>query len=165
MELEVMPRRGEVRVRDVRETYGPAFTALELVDVLVLDANGGVPVAATVAMTDLPGGRRIARAFSCPGCSRAVLLLLARGGLLRCGKCHRFLTRRQRERTLADFVRRGGQLEDELLRMLPPSRSISSTRIEEARRLAMALLAADRVRLAELRRQLRELTELAEARR
>jgi hypothetical protein len=160
-----MPRRGEVRVRDLRDIHGAALDRLQSVHVLVLDVGGGMPVAAIVQLADLVGGPRVARAFACPACGRPVLMLLARRGLLRCRGCHRARTRRQNEHHLADFRRRGGLEEDMMLRLLPPVRPFTRARLEQAGALAELLLSADRARVRALRDQVTVLSSRPEVQR
>lgn len=118
MGIEVMPRRGEVRVRDAREALGDGFVTARSVDLLVLDADGHAPVSASIELVDLASGARVHRVFSCPACQSAVRLLIARMGRLACRRCQRARTRRQMERTRADWRRHGGASEDVVIRLL-----------------------------------------------
>lgn len=116
--IEVMPCRGEVRVRDARAALGDAFASYPYVDLLVLARDGGTPIACRVELVDLVSGPRTHRVFACPACQAAVRLLIARRGRLRCRACDRTRTRRQLERTRADWRRLGGIDEDAMLRLL-----------------------------------------------
>jgi hypothetical protein len=151
MEMEVTsPRRGELRTRDVRAVFGPAFLELDSVSVLVLDQYGSTPIATTVELIDMPGGRGAHRAFVCQGCREPRRLLLARQGKLQCRTCHRFRSRHQAERTLADWRRRGGREEDALFRLLRPGPALTITKVTQAIVLAKEIVAADRMRLTDL---------------
>ena len=153
-----LPRRGEVTTRDLRAVYGADLQRLEHVDVVVLDADGGMPLAARIELMDVRSGWSRRRALVCPACRRGRHLLLGRGGKLKCSTCHRFRTRRQTERSCGDFTTRGGLQEDRLLRlMLPRWSAPTSVRLLEARRLVTSLLEKDRARVALLREQLQAL--------
>ena len=146
MEFEVVPRRGEVRIRDARAAYGEAFNGLARVDVLVLDVEGQAPVAARIELVQVAAGRGVHRAFACPRCREPRLRLIARAGELRCSRCDRTRTRRQLERTTADWCRRGAREEDRLLRLLATS-SLPDARLAEAGDLVREILTADLQRL------------------
>ena len=153
MAFEAMsPRRGEVRVRDLRASLGDHLAELEYVDILVV-AEDGMVVTARVELTTVRSGPSTRRTFICPACAEPRHLLLAREGTLRWSRHHR--TRRQTERNRADFRRMGGREEDRLLRLLlSPWRRRTSTRLTEARRLLNVLIQADRERVALLREKL-----------
>jgi hypothetical protein len=154
----VLPRRGEVTTRDLRAVCGADLQRLEYVDIVVLEADGGMPVAARIELADVRSGWSRRRAFVCPTCRKGRHLLLGRGGKLQCSTCHQFRTRRQTERTCDDFTKRGGRQEDQLLRLLSPRwRGTTSVRLVKARRLVGALLETDRARVALLREQLEAL--------
>lgn len=137
-----MPCRGEVRVRDARVAMGAGFLVAPWVDLLVLARDGGTPVACRVDLVELVSGPRTHRVFACPACRSAVRLLIARRGRLRCRACDRTRTRRQLERTRADWRRLGGSDEDALLRLLSAPRSSDAKRAEAAR-LAERITDAD----------------------
>ncbi len=153
-----LPRRGEVTTRDVRAGLGCEFRHADHVDVVVLDADGGAPVAARIELTVVRSGWSHRRALVCPACRCARHLLLARGGTLRCSTCLQHRTRRQAERTCYEFRRGGGAQEDELLRMLLSRwKPLTPARLERARSLVNGLLDGDRARVAVLRTQVERL--------
>ncbi len=157
----IAPRKGELRSQDLRAAYGQQLAEVAHVDVVVV-ADAGVPVAASLELGDVACGSRTRRAMLCPACGQARHLLLAREGALKCSQCHRRRTRRQLENHRADFQRRGGLQEDRLLRlMLTPSRRGTSMRLQQARRLVRLLLRADRARVAALRARLEDLKVVA----
>jgi hypothetical protein len=159
-----MPRKGELSVRDLRSVYGADLRDKSDVDVLVLDVADGVPIAARVELSQSRWGWSYRTVLVCPTCRDCKITLLARAGKLQCKACHRELTRRQRERTGADFLRRSGREEDRLLRLLRPAVEPSATKITEARRLVQDIVTADRARLEELQRQFSGLKSALEAR-
>ncbi len=161
--FEVMPRAGELRSRDVRALYGEILHTLPHVDVLVLDIEGRVPVAARVALVSVTAGARTHRILVCPRCEKARYLLVARHGELRCRTCDRTRTRRQLERTTADWRRRGAREEDRLLRLLSRP-TLSRTNLRLARAFVDGLVAADRARLGELGREIEVLQCCAQLR-
>lgn len=68
-------------------------------------------------------------------------------------------TMQQRERTLADWRRRGGREADQLLRLVAhPTRELTSQKIGAAREIALRILADDRARLRALHAELVALT-------
>ena len=159
-----LPRRGEVTTRDVRAVLGRDLQHADHVDVVVLDAGGGAPVAARIELTLVRSGWSQRRALVCPACREARHLLLARGGTLRCGTCLQYRTRRQAERTCHDFTKGGGAQEDELLRILLSRwRPLTQARLAKARLLVTELLEGDRARLAVLMAQVERLKALAVA--
>jgi hypothetical protein len=157
----VGPRLGEVRTRDLRAVYGSALRRMAAVDLIVV-AERGAPVTARVELAPVASGWSWRPALVCPACLDTTHLLLAREGKLQCRRCCRHKTRRQAERSLADFRRRGGQEEDRLLRMLTHPTARRALCLTEARRLVKALLVGDRVRIALLREKLQALTALVE---
>jgi hypothetical protein len=159
-----LPRKGELSVRDLRTVYGRELRSKSSVDVLVLDLADGVPVAAHVELAESRWGWSYRTLLVCPTCEERKGILFARGGKLQCKECHHELTRRQRERTAADFVRRSGREEDRLLRFLRPAVEPNETRIAKARGLVQDIVTADRARLEELQRQLSDLFVALEAR-
>jgi hypothetical protein len=161
----VLPRPGELRTRDLRAVYGTELLRMVEVDVLVMDADHGVPVAAHVELADMRAGLRRRRALVCPSCRRCRHLLLARAGVLACGECHRQRTRRQRYRTMADWCRRSGREEDRLLRLLRPTSSPNNVKLDAARELARDIVISDRARLAGLQEELAMLAACVESRR
>jgi hypothetical protein len=110
-----MPRKGELSVRDLRSVYGAELRDKSDVDVLVLDVADGVPIAARVELSQSRWGWSYRTVLVCPTCRDSKIALLARAGKLQCKTCHRELTRRQRERTGADFLRRSSHV-----RSVPP---------------------------------------------
>jgi hypothetical protein len=156
--FEAMPRKGELSTRDLRSVYGGDLRKMSDVGVLVLDEDQGVPVAACVALAERRWGWSRRKALVCPSCAEHKDALLARAGRLQCTGCHRRLTRQQREKKTADWVRRGGREEDRVLRLLRPAVNPSDARFGEARRLALEIVAADHARLDELQRRVRDLT-------
>jgi hypothetical protein len=152
------PRRGELRTRDARAVYGSEFKTMPYVDVLVLDAGHGAPVAGRIELSYTPSGLSMRRAFVCPTCRSCKHLLLARHGRLACAGCHRaHLTRRQREHRNSSWTEFGGRREDALLRLLRPTVVRTKARLTDARRLVWDILALDRARVGELRQQLADL--------
>jgi hypothetical protein len=133
------------------------------VSVLVLDQGDGVPVAACVELADRPWGWSRRPVLVCPTCKGRKDTLLAQAGTLQCKGCHRLLTRQQREKQKANWVRRSGREEDRLLRLLRPALDPNNTRILEARGLVLEILAADHARLEGLRQQLADLTAFVES--
>jgi hypothetical protein len=131
------------------------------VDVLVIDAEHGVPVAGRVELTDLRSGPGVRRALVCPKCRAGRYILFARSGVLACGGCHRLRTRHQRERTMADWYRRGGREEDRLLRLLAPMASHTPAKVEMARQLVLDIVSSDRARLLGLQQELATLAACA----
>ena len=164
--LEVcLPRRGEVTTRDVRAVCGGELQHLQHVDLLVLDADGGVPIARSIELTEVRSGPSRRLALVCPACREARHLLLARGGALKCGTCHRYRTRRQAERTCTGFTKLGGQLEDQLLRLVVPRwRRTTPARMVEAQRLVQLLLDGDRAQVEKLRQDVSALQIVLESR-
>jgi hypothetical protein len=147
MAVEVaLPIRGEVRLRDARAVHGHAFNGLDYVDVLVLDIEGRSPVVGRIELVDVPGGRGMRRGFVCPRCHESTRLLVARAGELRCRICDRRRSRRQLERTRADWRRRGGCEEDQLLRLLSRPK-LTTGGLDQAREVARQILDDDRLRL------------------
>ncbi len=163
MAFEVALRRGELRTSDARATYGVAFRSLQFVDVMVLDASSGPPATARVLLVDVRAGHRLHRVFACPGCHGPRHVLLAKEGTLRCGRCVGARTRRQLERTRADWNRRGGQAEDELMRLLDSKRRMTLGRLARAIELERALVAADIGRYAEIACRVAKLLTAAKA--
>lgn len=159
----VPPRKGEVRMRDVLAVYGDSVRDVGYVDVLVV-GEGGAPLSARIELTELQAGRRKAMAFVCKTCRLPRHLLILRRGALQCSRCHRYKTRRQMEQGLADWSRRGGREEDELLRLLVPTGKRPPTRVVEPSLLVKALLDGDRARLEQLRERLQLLTACLETR-
>jgi hypothetical protein len=151
-----MPRRGELSIRDLKEVYGSTLASMSDVGVLVLDESGGMPIATRVKLGRRPLGCKARPAVVCPTCFEARDLLIARGGKLQCIRCHGYLTRHQQEKHRAAWVRRGAREEDRVLRLL--RRSPGGPELGVARRLVQDLVAADRARLDELRRQVGDLT-------
>jgi hypothetical protein len=137
---------------------------MDKVDVMVIDPGGGMPVTGRLELCTMPAGRGQRLAFVCPKCRGGKYMLLARNGELRCRACLRHRTRRQTERTMADYVRRGGKEEDALLRLFQSARRITSRKLAQARELAMALVAADRARVEDLRGRLDDLRTYVESR-
>jgi hypothetical protein len=133
------------------------------VSVLVLDQENGVPVAARVELADRPWGWSRRPALVCPTCEGRKDTLLVQAGTLQCKGCHRQLTRQQREKQKANWVRRSGREEDRLLRLLRPALDPNNTRILEARGLVLEILSADHARLEELKEQLADLTVFVES--
>lgn len=142
MGIEVMPCRGEVRVRDARAALADAFASAPHVDLLVLARDGGTPVVCRVELVELVSGPHTHRVFACPACQAAVRLLIARRGSLRCRACDRTRTRRQLERTRADWRRLGGMDEDAVLRLLSAP-GASAAKRSRAARLAHEIASAD----------------------
>ncbi len=159
-----VPRRGEVTTADLRAVYGADLQHMDHVDVLVLDADGGMPVAAKIALTLVRSGWSSRRAMVCPACHEACHLLLARGGALKCRRCHRHRTRRQRERSCVEWNRMGGEAEDRLHRLLLRPGLMTPGRLTAAQGLVQSLLAADRARVARFRTTLEALTVLVATR-
>ncbi len=153
-EATLLARVGELRFRDLRAVYGASLKVMAGVGALVLDADGGLPVAAYVEFIDVRAGRGNHRAMRCPGCGGARSVLLARSATLACRACRGHRTRRQLEHRRADWTRRGGREEDELLRMFQPARRLTAARLDRARQLAAALVAEDEVRVSALQRRL-----------
>jgi hypothetical protein len=162
--FEAMPRRGELSVRDLRAIYGDGLRTMADVCVLVLDQENVAPVAARVELADRPWGWSRRPVLVCPTCEGRKDTLLARGSSLQCKGCHGQLTRQQREKQKANWVRRSGREEDRLLRLLRPTVGPSKVKVAEARRLVDDILTADHARLEELKQQLVELTVALEAR-
>ena len=159
----VFPRPGELRTRDLRAVYGSELLRMTDVDVLVLDAEHGVPVAGRIELADVRCGPGTRRELVCPKCRAGRYVLLARSGVLACGRCHRARTRHQRERTLADWYRRGGREEDRLLRLLSPTAGRTPAKLEMARQLTFDIVSADRARLLGLQQELATLIACAES--
>lgn len=156
-EAMIPPRAGELRLADLRVVYGTALRSMSHVDVVVLDVDGGGPIAAHVELGDVRAGRGNHCAILCPACGAPKSLLLARRGALKCRACHGQRTRRALERHRADWMRRGGREEDQLLRAFQPARHLTPRRLEQARELAAALVAADEARVSDLQDRLFEL--------
>jgi hypothetical protein len=163
MTLEAMPRKGEVRTRDLRAVYGDRLNELGHVDVLVV-ADAGTPLAARIYLMDRPAGRGVQRALVCPACEQPRYVLLAKDGCLKCSQCHRHRTRRQLERNLASWNRLGGRQGDQVLRLLLRPTRPTPARMEQAIRLARQLVSTDRVRAAQLREELSALMTAAQSR-
>ena len=145
-------RRGEVRMAELRLAIGPEIRSLREVEVIALSDDGQL-VRASVKLCTLRFGRAVTPAFVCPTCSSPKRVLVARGGLFRCNKCHPRRTRRQLERHLRSW-RLGGKLEDRMLRLLD---RCTHPRVEEATAIASTLLRADLERLAVIERELADL--------
>ena len=154
-----MPRQGEVRTRDARVALGSSYSSATYIDLLVLDREGRTPVACRVTLVEIESGSRIHRVFACPRCFAAARLLLARAGRLLCRRCARTRTRRQLERTRADWRRLGGAKEDAILRLLA-SVDASIEKRTRAAILVEELLAADASALSRLQAQTRSVQEL-----
>ena len=164
MGVEVVPSRtGEVRTRDVLAVYGHAIHTLTYVDVVVI-ADGGAPIAARVDLMQIQSGRRTLTVFVCPSCRLPRHLLRARRGFLSCSRCHRHRTRRQLERSRADWNRWGGRQEDEILRLLVPTGERPPKTLVDPSLLVTQLLQADRARVDLLRERLEGLKAVVEAR-
>ena len=158
MTIEAMPRKGEVRTRDLRAVYGDRLNELGHVDVVVV-ADAGAPVAARIYLMDRTAGRGVQRALVCPACEQPRYVLLAKEGCLKCSRCHRHRTRRQLERHLASWNRLGGQQGDQLLRLLQrPTARPTPASMQQATQLVRHLLAADQVRTNRLREELASLS-------
>jgi hypothetical protein len=155
-------RPGEIRVGDLRAVYGPSLRAMDHVDVLVAGRGGSPPAAGRIELVLGPAGRGQHVRLVCPSCGGAKLLLLARGGVIGCRVCLRHRTRRQLEKNLADWNRRGGHDEDQLFRYFQPARRLTAARLAEAARLARALVDADCARLHALQLRLSELSARVE---
>ena len=153
----VFPRKGELSVRDVRAVYGADVRQMAHVDVLVLDEHDGVPVAARVDLAESRWGWSHRTRLVCPTCEERRESLVARAGRLQCKGCHNDITRRARERTVANFTRRGGLEEDRVLRLLRPAPYPDGARLGHARRLVQNIVAADHSRLDVLGQQLQDL--------
>jgi len=159
MESEVaLPRVGELRLADLKAVYGASLRSMCHIDVLVLDAGGGVPVTARVELGELRAGRGNHCALVCPSCGAGKSLLLARHGALKCRGCHGHLTRRALEHRSHDWTRLGGGEEDAILRVFQPARHLTPGRLDQARDLAAALVAADQLRVTELQERLATLS-------
>lgn len=157
-EATTLPRVGELRMMDLRAVYGASLGSMAGLDVVVLDADGGMPVAAHVQFGELRAGRGYHCAILCPACGAGRSLLLALRGVLKCRACHGHQTRRALERHRADWTRRGGREEDAILRAFQPARHLTAVRLEQARDLAAALAAADQLRVSELQDRLSALS-------
>jgi hypothetical protein len=147
-------RMGELRIADVKAAYGPSLATMDAFNALVLDADGGAPVATHVELGELRAGRGNHLALVCPACGAGKLLLLAKRGVLKCRTCHGHRTRRQLECHKADWNRRGAREEDALLRLLQRGRTLTSARLDQAHEVARYLISADRARVDALRRGL-----------
>ncbi|MGK4008413.1 hypothetical protein WMF31_37725 [Sorangium sp. So ce1036] len=152
MAFEVVPRPGQLRTRDVRVVLGPRFTSAEHVDVLVLGRPGEQPSTGRILLADLPGGGRgVHRGLVCPRCRAPKQLLLTDGGGgLGCTPCLRRRTRRQAERSLADWNKYDGEAEDELFRCLSGPRANCPGTLGRARDIADEIVEGDRDRIAAL---------------
>ena len=156
-------RVGEVRLGDLRAIFGASLASMGTVDVLTLDMEDATPVASRIELIDIRAGRGNHRALRCPSCGAARSVLLARRGSLACRSCRRHRTRQQLEHRRADWSRGGGREEDELFRVFRPARRLTPARVERARELALALLAADEVRVRDLRTRLDSFTASLES--
>ncbi len=164
MAFEAMPRKGELSLRDLRSVYGSGLRAMADVDVLVLSEDEGAPVAARIELAESSWGWSHRTLLVCPTCRERKHALVARDAKLQCIACHGQLTRQQREKRRANWVRRSGREEDRLLRLLRPAVEPSTTRVAEARGLVRDIVSADRARVEELQRQLSFLSAALEAR-
>lgn len=142
--VEVAPRIGELRIKDVRVALGHHFFELGHVDVLVLGRPGEPASTGRVFLTDAAGGLGTHRRLVCPKCLTSKKLLMTDGaGGFACARCLRRRTRRQLERSHASWHRFGGKLEDKLFRRLtcPGSRTPAAT--AQTEHLVQKLVAGD----------------------
>jgi len=150
MGFEVMPTFGRVCTWEARAALGPAWSSEDHVHLLVIDPRGGA-VIDQVALTEMKAGRAFHRAFLCAGCGRPKTVLHADRGVLRCSRCLGRRTRRQGERTRADWRRRGGEQEDALLRLLLRRGGRAPAVLDRARRLMVELIGGDQDRFLALK--------------
>ena len=151
MESEAIATKpGVLRIRDVRAALGEDFWTADSATVFVVGTPDRGCAATTVRLGWMRGGRGDHRALVCGACRRTATCLYVDGrGGLACKRCCCKRTRRQQETHRRDFRRLGGKEEDQLLR-IAAKRVVTAAALDEATRLAKALVRGDEDRLAAL---------------
>jgi len=115
----ISPGLGVLDVRDVHAVRPAPGTNGAAALVCVLSDDGSSAFVGLVSLGQLHAGRGRHEALLCPRCGKPKRRLYLDGpNELACAACARMRTRYQREKNRSEYRRRGGRIEDRLLRML-----------------------------------------------